>query len=85
MHCSEEVIPKLECPVLFWGYFDLELSHISYIVGGRIPNLVCGYILGLHSVTHCFFYITVILTSGLIYGNLLSLGAFFVTSQTVSL
>ena len=40
---------------LFWGYFDLKLWHISYIMGGRIPNLVCGYILGLQSVKHCFY------------------------------
>ena len=38
----------LECLVLFWGYFDLDLLHIYYIIGGRNPrsDLVYGYILG---------------------------------------
>ena len=65
VYCFQEGIPKCrvwihvgvpECPVLFWGYFDLDLWHISYIIGGRIPNLVCGYNLGLQSVTHCFCF-----------------------------
>ena len=49
------------------------ISPILLAVG--IPNLVCRYILGLQSVTHCL-YITLILTSGLINENILSLGTF---------
>ena len=49
------------------------LSPILFETG--ILNLVCVYILGLQSVTHCF-HITVTLTPGLSSSNILSLGAF---------
>ena len=47
----------------FWNEPKLCPQHISYIIGGRNPEyLVCGYTMGLRSVTYCF-RITVTLTS----------------------
>ena len=64
-----------DCLVLFWGHLDLDLWHISYIIGDRNPKFSVWIDLG---VAECYtlFKITVTLTSGLIYVNLLSLGAF---------
>ena len=63
---------------LTWPQFEKKhvrsISSILFEV--RIPNLVCGYILGQWSVTHCF-PITVTLTSGLSSRNILSFFFFF--------
>ena len=71
-----------ECPYCFGVTFTLTSGTSPILLAVRIPNLLCGYILGLQRVTHCL-KITVTLTSGLIYVNLLSLGAFL--SQLMSM
>ena len=43
----------LDVSELFWGHFDLTSGTSPIFVEERIPSLVCGYILGSQSVTHC--------------------------------
>ena len=72
-----------ECHISFSGHYDLDLgpsfknycvqslSPTLFVVG--IPNLVCGYILGLWSVAYHFrVTVTLILTSDLVFGIIVS-------------
>ena len=63
-----------ECPLLFWGHFDLDLWHISYIIGGRNPKFSVWIHLGV-AECHTLFIDHYDLKPGLIYDNLLSLWA----------
>ena len=49
-----------------WGHFELDLWHISYIIGGRNPKFSVWMHLGVVYRSLC-----------LIYENLLSLGVFY--------
>ena len=42
-----------ECPVLVGVSFNLTSGTSPLLLVVGIQNLVCGYILGLKSVTHC--------------------------------
>ena len=64
---------------LVWNYCDRSLSHTFFAVG--IPNLVCGYILGLWSVLyHNWVTVTINLTSDLVSRNCNESGAYLLYS-----
>ena len=54
-----------------WGHFELDLWHISYIIGDRNPKLNVRIHLG---VVKCH---TLYRSLCLIYENLMSLGVFY--------
>ena len=66
----------------FWGYFDLDLWHISYIVGGKNPKFSVRIHLGVAKY-HTLFIDLCDLDLGLIYENELSLRAFLTHCDTI--
>ena len=45
-----------ERPVLFWSHFDLDLLHISHIIGGRNPKFSVSIHLGVAECHTLFIF-----------------------------